>query len=168
MSTARQDQDRPPRPPAVGTDASDFRLAPRPAPTRRGTTDASDFRLPGLPGDWRPICSDQLALYQEFLPHIEGLRAVLIGISVDSVWSHRAFSRDRGLAFPLLADFGPKGAVARAYGVYRSEDSTSERALVLIDGDGIVCWSYVAPMAVDPGVDGMLAARERLCAERTP
>ena len=87
---------------------------------------------------------------------------MLLGISVDSVWSHQAFARDRGLTFPLLSDFEPKGAVARAYGVYRAEDGTSERALFVIDGDGLVRWSYVAPVGVDPGMDGILTELERL------
>lgn len=143
---------------------------------------APDFRLPSLPGqtlalsglrgrpvilafypgDWRPVCSDQLMLLQDFLPHIERLGAVLIAVSVDSPWSHQAFAHDRGLAFPLLADFEPKGCVARTYGVYRAEDGTSERAFFVIDANGLIHWSAVAPVAVDPGIDGILTALEHL------
>ena len=147
----------------TGARAPDFRLHCAPDQTvALGSLRGHPVVLAFYPGDWRPVCSDQLALYQEFLPHLEGLGAVLLGISVDSVWSHQAFARDRGLAFPLLADFEPKGAVARAYGVYRAEDGTSERALFVIDGDGLVRWSHVAPVGVDPGMDGILTALERL------
>ena len=85
------------------------------------------------PADWSPVCSDQLALYQELMPEFERLGAELLGISVDGLWCHLAFAKDRNLRFPLLADFEPKGEVSRAYGVYRAQDGTSERALFVID-----------------------------------
>ena len=148
---------------AAGIVAPDFRLHHAPDQTMAlSGLRGGPVLLVFYPGDWRPICSDQLALYQEFLPHIARLGAALVAISVDSVWSHQAFARDRGLAFPLLADFEPKGAIARAYGVYGAGDGTSERALFVIDADGIIRWSYVAPIAVDPGMDGVLTALERL------
>ena len=81
------------------------------------------------PEDWSPVCSDQLALYQQLLPEFRRFDAELVGISVDGVWSHVAFAKDRNLHFPLLADFEPKGEVARAYQVYRAGEGTSERAL---------------------------------------
>ena len=114
------------------------------------------------PEDWSPVCSDQLALYQELLPEFQRLNAELVGISVDGIWSHLAFAKDRNLHFPLLADFEPKGEVARRYQVYRSSDGTSERALYVIDADGIVHWSYVSPVGVNPGADGILRALEEL------
>ena len=148
---------------AAGTVAPDFRL-----PSLPGQTVAlSGLRgrpviLAFYPGDWRPVCSDQLTLLQEFLPHIERLNAALVAVSVDSPWSHHAFAQHRGLAFPLLADFEPKGAIARAYGVYRAQDGTSERAFFVVDADGIIRWHSVAPVAVDPGIDGVLTALEHL------
>ena len=75
---------------------------------------------------------------------------------------HAAFARDRRLHFLLLADFEPKGEVARRYGVYRNEDGTSERALFVIDADGILRWSFVSPLGVNPGADGILDALEKL------
>jgi peroxiredoxin len=81
---------------------------------------------------------------------------------VDSVWCHAAFARDRHLRFPLLADFEPKGEVARAYGVYNGSEGTSERALFVIDSVGVVRWSYVSPVEVNPGADGILDALEGL------
>jgi peroxiredoxin len=86
----------------------------------------------------------------------------MIGLSVDGVWCHRAFSENRHLHFPLLSDFEPKGAVAQAYGVYRSADGNSERALFVIDKDGIIRWSYLSPISINPGADGILQALEDL------
>ncbi len=114
------------------------------------------------PADWSPVCGDQVALYNELLPEFEAFGAQLLGISVDGVWSHVAFAKDRKLHFPLLADFEPKGAVARQYGAYQEPEGVCKRALVVIDGAGVVRWSYVSPIAVNPGADGILAALERL------
>jgi peroxiredoxin len=114
------------------------------------------------PADWSPVCGDQMALYNEMLKEFRDLGAELIGISVDGAWCHAAFARDRKLHFPLLADFEPKGDTARRYGVYRNNDGVSERALFVIDADGKVFWSYVSPLAVNPGADGILSALEEL------
>ncbi len=112
------------------------------------------------PGDWSPVCGDQLALYNEILPMFEEHGAQLLGISVDGYWSHRAYARDLKLNFPILSDFEPKGEVAQKYGVYRSKDGTSQRALFVIDREGIIRWSYVSPTGVNPGADGLLRALE--------
>jgi peroxiredoxin len=114
------------------------------------------------PEDWSPVCSDQLALYQELLPEFQRFDAELIGISVDGIWSHLAFAKDRNLHFPLLSDFEPKGEVSRAYNAYRASDGTSERALFVLDADGNVHWSYVSPVGINPGADGILRALEDL------
>ena len=147
--------------------------APAPAFHLQSTPDQSlslkDFRgkpliLAFYPADWSPVCGDQVALYNELLPEFQNYGAELLGISVDGVWCHRAFSHDRKLRFPLLSDFEPKGAVARAYGAYRHEDGTSERALFVIDANGIIKWSYLSPIDVNPGADGILTALENLSA----
>jgi peroxiredoxin len=127
----------------------------------------SDFRggpviLAFYPADWSPVCGDEVTLYNEVLPEFQRYDAELLGISVDSVWCHEAFAKARKLQFSLLADFEPKGAVARSYGVYRAVDGTSERALFVIDGAGIVRWSYLSPIDVNPGADGILRALEAL------
>jgi peroxiredoxin len=114
------------------------------------------------PADWSPVCGDQMALYNEILPEFQKYGAELLGISVDGVWCHSAFAKDRHLHFPLLADFEPKGVVARAYGAYREEEGTSERALFVIDKHGVITWSYRSPVAVNPGADGILRALEEL------
>jgi peroxiredoxin len=114
------------------------------------------------PADWSPVCGDQMALYNEILPEFQRLGAELVGISVDGAWCHAAFAKDRKLHFPLLADFEPKGAVARSYGAYREKDGVSERALFVINADGFVHWSYVSPVGVNPGAAGILSALEEL------
>lgn len=116
------------------------------------------------PADWSPVCGDQMGLYNQVLPEFHRYGAQLVGISTDGVWCHAAFAADRKLHFPLLADFEPKGAVAQAFGVYRRHEGTSERALFVLDGEGTVRWSYVSPVGINPGADGILAALEALAA----
>jgi len=114
------------------------------------------------PADWSPVCGDQMALYREVLPEFQKYRATLFGISVDSKWCHRAFAEARKLRFPLLADFEPKGAVAKAYGAYRDAEGVAERALFVLDKDGVIFWSYCSPITVNPGADGILDALDEL------
>ncbi|NJC70514.1 redoxin domain-containing protein [Planosporangium thailandense] len=118
------------------------------------------------PADWNPVCSDQMALYQAVLPEFTHFGAALLGISVDGVWCHRAWAEDRGITFPLLADFEPKGEVARAYHAYRLPEGVAERALFVLDRDGHITWAQVSPPDVNPGADGILTALEALTYER--
>jgi peroxiredoxin len=117
------------------------------------------------PADWSPVCGDQMALYNECLPEFKRLGAELLGISVDGIWCHLAFGKDRKLKFPLLADFEPKGAIARAYGAYSAESGATERALFVIDAKGVIRWSYLSPVGVNPGAEGILTALESLQGE---
>jgi peroxiredoxin len=110
------------------------------------------------PADWSPVCGDQMALYNEVRPEFQEYGAQLIGLSVDGAWCHEAFAADRHLHFPLAADFEPKGAVAKAYGAYRHQDGTCERALFVIDKNGVIAWSYCSPVAINPGAEGILHA----------
>ena len=114
------------------------------------------------PADWSPVCGDEMALFNAVLPDLQELGAEMIGISVDGVWCHAAFARSRNLHFPLLADFEPKGAVSRQFGAYREGDGVSERALFVIDAKGDIAWSYLSPIGVNPGADGVLRALEAL------
>ena len=146
-----------------GTGAPEFTLPA--APDR--TISLRDLRgkpviLAFYPADWSPVCGDQMALYNEVLSEFHKFGAEILGLSVDGVWCHLAFAKDRHLRFPLLADFEPKGAVAREYGVYDATNGTSQRALFVLDGKGIIRWSYVSPVAVNPGADGILEALEGL------
>jgi peroxiredoxin len=147
----------------AGTPAPDFKLRSRPDQF----VTLTDLRgapviLAFYPADWSPVCGDQMALYNEILPEFHRFKANLLGISVDGAWCHSAFARDRKLHFPLLADFQPKGAVAHAYGAYRPQDGVCERALFVIDSVGTIRWSYLSPIGVNPGADGILAALEDL------
>ena len=150
----------------AGTPAPDFALNATPDQILR----LSELRgrpviLVFYPADWSPVCGDQVALYNEILPEFREYGASILGISVDGVWCHAAFARDRNLHFPLLADFEPKGEVARLYRAYREGDGTSERALFVIDGEGIIRWSYCSPIAVNPGADGILNALESIAGD---
>jgi peroxiredoxin len=148
-----------------GTPAPDFSLPGEPGQS----LSLGDFRGKPLimafyPADWSPVCSDQMALYSQVLPEFERYGAAIVGISVDGVWCHLAFATDRKLRFSLLADFEPKGEVARQYGVYDSAKGTSERALFVLDGEGVIRWSYVSPSEINPGADGILTALEAMAA----
>jgi peroxiredoxin len=114
------------------------------------------------PADWSPVCSDQMGLYAQVMPEFKKFDAEVFGVSVDGIWSHLAFSKDRSLNFPLLSDFEPKGAIARAYGVYEEHIGESARALFVIDRKGFIRWSFVSPVGVNPGADGILTALENL------
>ena len=147
----------------AGQKAPDFEL--RTTPDRR--VKLSSFLgqpvvLVFYPADWSPVCGDQLALYNELNDEWRTHRAQILGISVDNTWCHMAYAKDHKLRFPLLSDFEPKGEIARRYGAYESGDGTAARALVVIDGDGVIAWSYLSPMGVNPGADGILDALETL------
>jgi len=147
----------------AGTLAPDFMLHSTPD-QMVGLHDFNGRRviLAFYPADWSPVCGDQTALYNEVLPEFRKLGADLLGVSVDSAWCHAAFVRHQKLHFSLLADFEPKGALSRAYGVYLAENGTSARALFVIDEGRRVRWSYVSPLGVNPGADGILTALESL------
>jgi peroxiredoxin len=147
----------------AGTPAPDFTLPS--APGEKVSLSALRGRpvvLAFYPADWSPVCGDQMALYNEILPEFRRLGAELLGISVDGAWCHKAFAEARRLRFPLLADFEPKGDVSRRYGAYRTGDGFSERALFVIDREGIIRWSHISPPGVNPGAEGILAALEGL------
>jgi peroxiredoxin len=153
----------------AGTAAPEFTLSSTPDETvSLRALRGHPVILAFYPADWSPVCGDQMALYNEVLPEFERHGARLLGISVDGVWCHAAFARERKLRFPLLADFEPKGSVARRYGAYRDGDGVTERALFVIDRDGIIRWSHVSPLGVNPGADGILRALEALAGERAP
>jgi peroxiredoxin len=160
---AAMDAESPANALAPGAPTPDFEL--KATPDQTVTRD--DFRggpliMAFYPADWSPVCTDQMALYNEVLPEFKRFGASLVGISVDSAWCHAAFAQNRNLHFPLLADFHPKAEVAKQYGVYDENVGMSERALFVLDGDGVVSWSYVSPIGVNPGADGILTALESM------
>jgi peroxiredoxin len=148
---------------AAGTKAPDFTLRATPDQTvslseLRGHPVALIF----YPADWSPVCTDELAVFNQLLPEFERMGARVVGISVDGVWCHMAFAEARNYQFTLLSDFEPKGEVARRYGVYREREGTSERASFVIDADGVIVWREVSPVGINPGAGGVLAALESL------
>jgi peroxiredoxin len=145
----------------AGTPAPDFTLHVTPDQT----LSLSELRgqpviLAFYPADWSPVCGDEMALYNEILPEFQKYKAELLGISVDGPWCHAAYAHTNKLHFPLLADFEPKGEVAKKYGAYREKEGVTERALFVIDPQGIITWSYCSPVALNPGADGILQALE--------
>ena len=114
------------------------------------------------PLDFSPTCTDQLNVYQEVLPELEQRGVRLFGISIDSAFAHRAFRAHLGISFPLLADFHPKGEVARAYGVFIEERGHNQRALVMIGPDLTVKWAHQAPTPLEiPGANLIFDALEQ-------
>ena len=152
---------------APGTIAPDFTLKNG----LEGSITLSSLRgkpvvLAFYPADWSPVCGDQIARYNEILSEFKNLGAELLGISVDGAYCHAAYTSDRNLQFPLLADFEPKGAVSKLYGAYGEEEGWSLRALFVIDAEGVIRWSHLSPTGVNPGAAGILAALEELQAEK--
>ena len=119
------------------------------------------------PADWSPVCGDQMVLYNETRKYFLELDAEIIGISVDSAWCHHAFTQDRNLHFPLLADFEPKGFVSQLYGAYNHETGQSRRAIFVIDEKGVIQWSQLSPDSINPGTDGILHVLEHLTPSMT-
>ena len=147
----------------AGTLAPDFNLKDTPDQH----VSLSDFQgrpviLVFYPADFSPVCGDEMALFNEVLPEFQKYNAQLLGISVDNVWCHLAFAKERRLRFPLLADFHPKGQVSQLYNAYREGDGEAERALYVIDENGTIAWGYFSPIGVNPGADGVLEALENL------
>ena len=146
-----------------GTQAPEFRLAVTPD-QKLSLSELRGRRviIAFYPADWSPVCGDQLALYNQVLPEFRSRGAELMGISVDGAWCHQAYAQHRNLHFPLLSDFEPKGEVARSYQAYRYGDGVAERALFVLDENGVIAWSYCSPLAVNPGADGILDALDRM------
>jgi peroxiredoxin len=147
----------------TGSKAIDFSL--KTTPDQR--VSLSDFRTQPVillfyPADFSPVCASELTLFNEILPEFQKHHAHVLGISVDNVWCHLAFAKDGNLRFPLLSDFHPKGAIAKRYHAYERSVGEAARAIYLIDGRGIIIWSYIAPIGINPGADGVLKALEGL------
>lgn len=148
---------------AAGTQAPDFTLASGlDSKLTLSSLRGNPVILAFYPADWSSVCGDQLVLYNQVLPMFKQANATLLGISVDSVFCHQAFKEARNLNFDLLADFEPKGTVAKEYGAYASALGMCERALFVIDKNGVIAWSYLSPMGENPGADGILDALEKL------
>ena len=146
-----------------GTLAPDFELFATPD-QRLSLSDLEGKRviIAFYPADWSPVCGDQMAFYNEVLAQFKKFNAQLIGISVDSKWCHMAFTENRNLNFPLLADFEPKGGISKLYGAFNEKTGECKRSLFVIDEKRIIRWSYLSPDAINPGADGILEALEEI------
>ena len=148
---------------APGASAPEFALRATPDQTLRlSEVIGSPIVLVFYPADWSAVCGDELNVFNEAQSLLHEHDALVLGISVDSVWSHQAFIAARGFHFTLLSDFEPKGDVSKRYGAYDFHAGTSERALFVIDRAGKIAWSYLSPVAINPGVDGVLDALDAL------
>ncbi len=153
---------------AAGTAAPPFTLKSTPDQSYS----LSDFRgrpvvLAFYPADWSPVCGEEIALYNEMREEFATYGAQVLGISVDGVWCHKAYAEDRHIHFPLLSDFEPKGEVSRRYGAYDERNGFSKRALFVLDGNGVIRWSYLSPVDVNPGADGIFRALDDLTSGAT-
>jgi peroxiredoxin len=147
----------------IGITAPDFELYSSPyEKLRLSELKGKKVILAFYPADWSPVCGDQMNLYNEMETYFSRHNAQVLGISVDSRWCHSAFSEHNRFHFPLLADFEPKGAVARLYEAYNEKDGECRRALYVLDEEGVIRWSYLSPIGVNPGADGILNALEQL------
>lgn len=147
----------------VGTPAPDFSL--KDTPDQK--VSLSDFKghnviLMFYPADFSPVCGGEVTLFNELLSEFKKYNAQLLAISVDNVWSHLEFAKQKNLHFPLLSDYHPKGEVSKNYHAYREDDGESERALYIIDKQGKIAWGYISPVGINPGADGVLKALEKL------
>jgi peroxiredoxin len=103
------------------------------------------------PLDWSPVCTNEHACFVNDMKRFEKLNAQVLGLSVDSVWSHKAFADKMGISYPLLADFNPRGAVADKFGLYLADKGITGRAIVIVDKAGKVAWlkNYDIPTVPD-------------------
>ncbi len=114
------------------------------------------------PADFSDVCSSQLALYNELIPTWEELNAEVIGISVDGSFCHKAFQKYNNIKLPLLSDFEPKGDYAKKCGVYNEDLGVTERAILVIDQEGTVQYSYVSPMGENPGAKEIIETLKKI------
>lgn len=148
---------------AVGTPAPDFELFSTPdQKVKLSELKGQKVIIAFYPADWSPVCSDELTIFNEALRLFSRHNAQLLAISVDSKWSHLAFSESHKFHFPLLADFEPKGSIAKLYKAYDEIEGQCNRVLYVLDEEGVIQWSYQSPVGINPGADGILNALEIL------
>jgi len=112
------------------------------------------------PLDWSPVCTKEHACFVNDMKKFDQLDAQVLGLSVDSVWSHKAYAEKMGIHYPLLADFQPRGAVAQKFGVFLEEKGITGRAISIIDREGKLAWHKNYDIPVVPGVDEVAKALE--------
>ncbi len=127
---------------AVGQPAPEFTLKDQ----DQKDVKLSDYRGKNVvilfyPLDWSPVCTDEHACFMSSIGKFNQVNAQVLGLSVDSHWSHKAFAEKMGVSYPLLADFHPRGAVADKFGIYHPDKGITGRAIVIVDKDGKVAWA---------------------------
>ena len=140
-------------PPTIGAPAPEFSLKDQ----NQQEVKLSDFRgkkrvvLVFYPLDWSPVCTKEHACLVSGAKQFEQLDAQVLGLSVDSAWSHKAYAEKMKIQYPLLADFHPRGAVAAKYGVYLEDKGITGRAISIIDREGNLAWhkNYDIPVVPD-------------------
>ena len=148
---------------AVGQPAPDFTLKDQ----NQKEVKLSDFRgrnvlLAFYPHDWSPVCTKEHACFVDDLKSFESLDARVLGIRVDSVWSHKAFAEKMGIRYPLLADFQPKGAAAAQFGLYLAEAGITNRATVIVDRQGVVRYVKVYDIPTQRNNQDLAAELQKL------
>jgi mycoredoxin-dependent peroxiredoxin len=149
---------------AVGQAAPDFALKDQ----DQKEVKLSEFRgknnvvLVFYPLDWSPTCTKEHACFVNDMKRFEQLKAQVLGISVDSVWSHKAYAEKMGIHYPLLADFHPRGAVASRFGVYLEERGITGRAIAIVDRQGKVAWFKQYDIPQVPDINEVQQALEKL------
>ena len=148
---------------AVGQPAPEFTLKDQ----SQKDVKLSDYRGKNVvmifyPLDWSPVCTNEHACFVNDLKQFEKLNAQVVGLSVDSVWSHKAFADKMGIQYPLLADFQPRGAVAEKFGFYLADKGITGRAVVIIDKDGKIAWVKDVGIPNVPNMKEVSQALEQL------
>ena len=147
---------------AVGQKAPEFALKDQ----SQKEVKLSDFAgkknvvLVFYPLDWSPTCTNEHVCFVNGMKQFETLDAEVLGVSVDSVWSHKAYAEKMGITYPLLADFQPRGAVADKFGVFLADKGITGRAVSIIDRDGNLAWHRNYDIPVVPPVDEIAKALE--------
>ncbi len=142
-------------PATVGAPAPEFSLKDQ----NQQEVKLSDFRgkknvvIIFYPLDWSPVCTNEHACVVNAMKQFEDLDAQVLGLSVDSVWSHKAYAEKMNIKYPLLADFQPRGAVAAQYGVYLADKGITGRAISIIDRNGNLAWHKNYDIPVVPDID---------------
>ena len=148
----------------VGTAAPDFTLKDQ----SQKEVKLSDFAgkknvvLMFYPLDWSPVCTNEHACMVNDMKSFETLDAEILGVSVDSVWSHKAYAEKMGIHYSLLADFQPRGAMAEKYGVYLPEKGITGRSIIIVGKDGNVAWTKNYDIPVLPDLKEVASALEKV------
>jgi mycoredoxin-dependent peroxiredoxin len=149
---------------SVGQTAPDFALKDQ----SQKEIKLSDFAgkkkvvLVFYPLDWSPVCTNEHACFVNDMKQFETLDAEVLGVSIDSVWSHKAYAEKMGIQYSLLADFHPKGAMSEKYGVYMPEKGITGRSIFIIDKGGRVAWAKNYDISVVPDVNEVATALSQL------